>query len=73
MPSPLNDDMQVEYKDKTFASKEQMALDVVNFLQFIADPEMQQRKKMGVRTIIFLLILLIITIIAKKAIWQKVK
>lgn len=73
MPSPITDDGQVEYKDGTYATKEQMAIDVVNFLQWASEPETEHRKKMGVRTIIFLGILLVILIAAKKAIWRKVE
>lgn len=73
MPSPINDDGQVEYKDGTYATKEQMIIDVVNFLQFVAEPETEQRKKMGVRAMIFLTILLILLVFVKKAIWKKVK
>ena len=73
MPSPINDDGQVEYKDGTVASKEQMIIDVVNFLQYAAEPETQHRKKMGVRTMIFLSILFILMLLAKKAIWKNVK
>ena len=73
MPAPLTDDGQIEYKDGTFATKEQMAIDVVNFLQWAAEPEMENRKKMGVRTMFFLGVLLIILIAAKKAVWKKLK
>ncbi len=73
MPQPLTDDGQVEYKDGTYATKEQMAIDVVNFLQWAAEPETEHRKKMGVRTMIFLGILLVILIAAKRAIWKQVK
>ncbi len=73
MPQPITDDGQVEYKDGTYATKEQMAIDVVNFLQWAAEPETEARKKMGVRTIIFLGILLVILIAAKRAIWKRVK
>jgi ubiquinol-cytochrome c reductase cytochrome c1 subunit len=73
MPPPLLEDQQIEYKDGTYASKEQMIIDVVNFLHFSAEPEMENRKKMGVRTMIFLAILLAILVMAKRAIWQKVK
>jgi ubiquinol-cytochrome c reductase cytochrome c1 subunit len=73
MPSPINDDGQVEYKDGTFAAKEQMVIDVVNFLQWAAEPETEHRKKMGVRTMIFLAILFVILIAAKKAVWKNVK
>jgi len=71
MPAPLTDDGQVTYTDGTIATKEQMAIDVVNFLQFAAEPETENRKKMGIRTMIFLGILFIILIAAKKAVWKK--
>lgn len=73
MPSPITDDGQVEYKDGTYATKEQMAVDVVNFLQWAAEPETEHRKKMGVRTMIFLGILFAILLAAKKAVWKNVK
>ncbi len=72
MPQPITDDLHVEYKS-TFASKEQMAIDVVNFLQWAAEPETESRKKMGIRSIIFLIILFVILIAAKKAVWKKIK
>jgi ubiquinol-cytochrome c reductase cytochrome c1 subunit len=50
-----------------------MAIDIVNFLEWAAEPELEWRKKMGVRTMIFLVILLVILVIAKKMIWKKVK
>ncbi len=73
MPSPITDDGQVEYKDGTYATKEQMAKDVVNFLQWASEPETEHRKKMGIRTMIFLAILFVILLAAKKAVWRKVK
>ncbi len=73
MPAPITDDGQVTYTDGTVATKEQMAIDVVNFLQFAAEPETESRKKMGVRTMIFLAILFLILLAAKKAVWSKLK
>ena len=73
MPAPLVEDGQIEYKDGTYATKEQMAIDVVNFLQFAAEPETEHRKKMGVRSMLFLLILFVLLLIAKKAVWRNVK
>ena len=37
----------VEYEDKTPATSSQMAKDVVEFLNWAAEPEMDSRKKMG--------------------------
>lgn len=73
MPQPISDDGQVDYRDGTVATKEQMAIDVVNFLQFVAEPETEARKKMGIRTMIFLAILFVILLAAKKAVWKKVQ
>ncbi|HLD77364.1 MAG TPA: cytochrome c1 [Rickettsiales bacterium] len=73
MPEPITDDGQVEYGDGTYATKEQMIIDVVNFLQYAAEPETEKRKKMGVRTMIFLLALFAILLAAKKAVWRDVK
>ena len=72
MPTPISDDGQVEYKDGTYATKEQMVIDVVNFLQWASEPETEKRKKMGVRTMIFLAILFGVLLAAKKAVWKKV-
>jgi len=73
MPAPITDDGQVDYKDGTYATKEQMAIDITNFLQWASEPETEHRKKMGVRTMIFLGILFIILLAAKKAVWKKLK
>lgn len=73
MPQPLTDDGQVEYTDGTYATKEQMAIDVVNFLQWAAEPETEKRKKMGIRTMLFLGILFVVLLAAKKAVWRKIK
>jgi ubiquinol-cytochrome c reductase cytochrome c1 subunit len=73
MPAPITDDGQIDYKDGTYATKEQMAIDITNFLQWAAEGEMEHRKKMGVRSLIFLAILFLILLAAKKAVWEKVK
>ncbi len=73
MPAPITDDGQVEYMDGTYATKEQMVTDVVNFLQYAAEPETEARKKMGVRTMIFLLVLFGLLLVAKKLVWKNVK
>lgn len=73
MPSPIADDGDVEYSDGTFPAKEQMAIDIVNFLQFTAEPETEDRKKLGVATMIFLISLTILFIISKRKIWKNVK
>lgn len=72
MPQPLSDNM-VTYEDGTVASVEQMSRDVVNFLQWAAEPEMQARKEMGLKVLVFLFILTIVFYISKSKIWSKLE
>jgi len=71
MPKPLNDD-QVTYADGTKATTEQMARDVTEFLTWTASPEMAERKRMGVRVILFLILLTFVTYAAKRKVWADV-
>jgi ubiquinol-cytochrome c reductase cytochrome c1 subunit len=48
MPQPLYDGS-IEYEDGTPATASQMAKDVTTFLQWSAEPEQDERKKMGVK------------------------
>lgn len=56
----------VEYEDGTPATTSQMAKDVVEFLNWSAEPEMDQRKKMGLATIIITSVLLGLSIWVKR-------
>ena len=56
MPPPLSDEG-VDYSDKTKATVAQQAEDVVTFLSWAAEPELEERKRMGVKVILFLLLL----------------
>lgn len=69
MPAPLAADM-VTYQDSTEASVDQMSKDVVNFLQWAAEPEMEMRKRMGIKVMIFLAIMTVFFYFAKKRIWS---
>jgi ubiquinol-cytochrome c reductase cytochrome c1 subunit len=71
MPRPLNDG-QVEYGDGTKASTEQMARDVVTFLSYIANPEMEARKRLGVKMVLFLVLMTGLTYAVKRKIWADV-
>lgn len=51
MPAPLMDEG-VEYPDGTEATVSQMAKDVVTFLSWAAEPEMEDRKLMGMRAML---------------------
>ncbi len=72
MAPPIDDDI-VEYTDGTLASKEQIARDVVTFLAWASEPELEQRKEMGIRVLIFLFILFIIVGMYKRRVWADVK
>jgi len=70
MPPPLAADGLVTYSDGTRATREQMATDVSNFLEWAADPHMEARKSMGVQVLVFLLVLAGLLYLAYKAVWR---
>lgn len=72
MPQPLHAD-QVSYQDGTQATIDQMSRDVVSFLQWAAEPEMEARKHMGIRVMLFLGIFTVLFYIAMKRVWKDVK
>ncbi len=72
MPKPLSAD-QVTYTDETPATLDQEAYDVVNFLQWAAEPEMEHRKEMGLKVIGFLVIATVFFYIAKRRVWSRLK
>jgi len=68
MAPPLDDDA-VEYQDGTEASLDQMAADVAHFLMWTAEPKMEQRKQMGIKVVLFLLVLSGILYAVKRKVW----
>ena len=72
MPSVLNED-QVEFADGTKATVDQMARDVTTFLAWSAEPEMEVRRAMGVKVLIFLAILGGLVYAVKRKVWADVK
>lgn len=69
MAPPLMDGL-VDYQDGTGNSKDQLARDLVNFLQWAAEPEMEMRKRMGVKVMLFLAIFTLLFYLAKQRIWK---
>lgn len=63
----------VEYEDGTPATTSQMAKDVVEFLNWAAEPEMDTRKKMGWATVIITSALLGLSIWVKRYKWSPIK
>jgi ubiquinol-cytochrome c reductase cytochrome c1 subunit len=71
MPPPLHDG-QVTYADGTPATVDQMARDVTTFLTYISEPETEERKRMGVRIVIFLALMAGVTYAVKRKVWSDV-
>jgi len=63
----------VEYEDGTPATTSQMAKDVVEFLNWAAEPEMDDRKKMGWKVLAISTTLLLISVWVKKYKWTTIK
>ncbi len=72
MPPPLSDGA-VTYADGTKATVPQMAHDVATFLEYCSNPEMEQRKHLGIRVVGFLALLTWVTYKVKKHIWRDVE
>ncbi len=63
----------VDYEDGTPASASQMAKDVTEFLNWAAEPEMDQRKKMGLKVLAMTSVMLAISIWVKRYKWSPMK
>ena len=72
MPQPLRDD-QVTYADGTKATVDQMSKDVTTFFAYIANPELETRKALGVKVILFLIGLTCVTYAVKRKVWSDVE
>jgi len=71
MGPPLSADG-VEYADKTKATVAQQAKDIVAFLQWAADPYLEERKRMGIKVVLFLLFLTGLLYAYKRKVWADV-
>ena len=72
MPQPLYG-YDVEYLDGTEASLTQEINDLTMFLTWAGQPELNNRKQMGFKTMLFLLFMTIILFLSYKKIWKRVK
>jgi len=70
MPPPLYDDT-IEYSDGTLATVDQMASDVTTFLAWAASPEMEARKRLGLKAMLFLLVLTALLAAVKHKVWSR--
>tara|TARA_Y100001936_G_scaffold4540_1_gene4102 strand:- start:44 stop:820 length:777 start_codon:yes stop_codon:yes gene_type:complete len=72
MPQPLYGD-DVEYSDGTEATMEQEIIDLVSFLTWTAQPELNDRKSMGFRVFLFLVFMTTVLFLSYRKIWKKIK
>jgi len=63
----------VDYEDGTPATTSQMAKDVTEFLNWAAEPEMDQRKKMGMKVVIIGTTLFALSVWVKRYKWAAIK
>ena len=68
MPMPLTDGA-VKYTDGTPDTVQNYAKDVAAFLTWAAEPTMMERKRIGFRAIVFLIVLSVLMYLVKKRIW----
>lgn len=71
MPPPLIDD-RVTFDDGTKATLNQEAWDVAAFLQWAADPKLDERKELGIEVMIFLLVFTALLYASYRSIWRNV-
>ncbi|WP_068086356.1 cytochrome c1 [Polycladidibacter stylochi] len=71
MAPPLSDEI-VEYTDGTPMTVDQYARDVSAFLMWTAEPKLEQRKRMGLGVLSFLVIFASLLYFSKRKIWKNV-
>tara|TARA_Y100000590_G_scaffold241037_1_gene271042 strand:- start:589 stop:1347 length:759 start_codon:yes stop_codon:yes gene_type:complete len=71
MPNPIYDES-VDYDDGTSNSAEQIAKDVTAFLKWAAEPELEDRKRLGIKVILFFIIFGISVLLLKNSLWKDI-
>ncbi len=72
MPPPLSDGA-VTYQDGTPAKLDNYGRDVVAFLSWAADPNLDQRKRIGWQVILYLIVTTALLYAGKRRIWAAIK
>ena len=67
--APPIDDEAVDYADGTKNSKEQISHGVVSFLAWAAEPTLEARKRLGVKVILYLIVLTLVLYGVKRKVW----
>ena len=71
MPIPLYEGS-VDYDDGTDPNVNQLAHDVTTFLVWAAEPELEDRKKLGIKVILFFVIFGTVIFLLKRNLWKDV-
>lgn len=70
MAQPIYEDG-VEYRDGTSATVSQQSKDVAAFLMWAAEPTLEERKRLGIRVMLYLIILSVLLYLAKRSVWAR--
>lgn len=71
MPQPLSDGA-VAYTDGTNSNLDQLAKDTVTFLAWASEPTQEERKSVGFKVILYLIVLTAMLYAIKRRIWAKI-
>ena len=72
MAAPLYGE-DVEYADGSDNSLEAVSADVVSFLAWTSEPELESRNRIGIVVMVFLAVMCVITFRAKQFVWRDLK
>lgn len=71
MPQPISDGS-VTFADGTQATTDEEARDVANFLAWTSEPELMERHRIGVKSVLFLIVLSAMLYAIKRKVWAGV-
>tara|TARA_B100002051_G_scaffold240199_1_gene243949 strand:- start:1241 stop:2026 length:786 start_codon:yes stop_codon:yes gene_type:complete len=71
MSNPLSEGI-VSYSDGTKATEAQMAMDVTTFLTWAAEPHLEQRHKLGLKVIFYLIIFTVLVYLSMRRLWSRI-
>ena len=72
MPPPLYDAV-IQYIDGSNPSLHQLGYDIVSFLNWVAEPELQKRKSLGLKVLFFLIVLTSLLYVTMKEILSRIE
>lgn len=71
MPAPISTDS-VTFADGTPGSVQQISADLTHFLSWVAEPELEKRKRLGIQVMLFLIVLTGMLYAVKRKVWADV-